>query len=203
MGSGKSPIGGGGGTGRVISPFEADSFFGNQWDSDLKSDEEVAMWDYADSGYEAVNSSLWDADGDPSRIPDSAVTSEGMSVLEEISSLDSAIAKAAIPETIIVYRGDQGDIFNGMDASQINKMKGQRFQNMGYSSSSISQDAAFQKKYIYKITVPKGKGHGAFIRDHSPHFTEHEFLIKRNAIFKIKGAVAQGQQIVVDLAMEG
>ena len=199
MGRGSSKAGGGGGI--VIDPADADKVFGDEWDNSLTRSEGIAIYDYADSGYEAVNSALWDADGDINSIPDSLTTDEGENVKREISLIDSALAKGNLTQNITVFRGDQGDIFQGADASQINQMKGRTFQNMGYSSASISQTSAVQQKYMYRITVPKGTGRGAFIRNQSPHFTEHEYLIKRSAKYKIKGATQQGNQIIVDLDM--
>lgn len=198
MGTGSSPMGGGG---MNIDPREADSFFGSEWDNSLSTAEKVAVFDYAGDAYKAINPALWNSGGNLSRISDSLTTSSGENVKKEINDIDSALAKGILKQNIVVYRGDRGDIFQNADAASINRMKGRTFQNMGYSSASITQDSAVQQRYMYRIVVPKGRGRGAFIRNQSPHYTEHEYLIKRNAKYKIKGATEQGKQIIVDLEM--
>lgn len=198
MGRGSSKAGGGG---MVIDYREANNFFGSEWENSLTTSEMVSIADYAGDAYKDINSALWGTDGDLDRIPDNLTTADGENVKREIQAIDSALAKGTLSQNIIVYRGDQGDIFQGADASQINKMKGRTFQNMGYSSASIDINGSTPQKYLYKITVPKGKGRGAYIQNLSPHTTEYEYLIKRSAKYKIKGAIQQGNQVIVDLDM--
>ncbi len=202
MGRGSSKAGGGGSI--VVDPMQADEFFGKEWTMAVTSAEGTALYDYADSGYEAVNQALWATGGDPNQISDDLFTDNEVNVKDEIRDLDSALSKGILKQNITVFRGDQGDIFNGMDADQINQsFKGRVFSNSGYSSSSISPKGVMQNRYLYRIQVPAGKGRGAFIRDYSPHVTEHEYLIKRSARYKVIGATTENGQTVVDLRMLG
>lgn len=202
MGRGSSKAGGGGSI--IVDPMQADEFFGREWNMALTSSEGTAVYDYADSGYMAVNQALWASGGDLNQISDTLTTDNEVNVKDEIRDLDNALSRATLKQNITVFRGDQGDIFGGMNADQINQnFKGRVFTNSGYSSSSISEKGVIGNNYLYRIQVPAGKGRGAFIRDNSPHFTEHEYLIKRDARYKVVRASTQNGQTVVDLRMLG
>ena len=187
----------------VIDPQDADKFFGEEWDKSLTTAEEISIYDYAGDGYKPINSALWATGGDVSKIDPNLTTDEGDRVVDEIRHIDSALAKGDLKQNIIVYRGDQGDIFDGLSALEIkHMMKGAIITNYGYSSASISEKSATAKAYQYNIKVKAGKGKGAFIRNQSPHYTEHEFLIRRNARLKVLDAYERPNgQIVVDMEM--
>lgn len=60
-------------------------------------------------------------------------------------------------------------------------------QDKGFMSTTVKKSVAadFDKGYILKINVPKGKGRGAYVRSVSNYSYEYEFLMKRSSKLKV------------------
>ena len=164
-------------TGKTVDENDTDTYFSNtEWEKSLGWQERDAVEWYSGYGYDDFNRAL--REGKP-----------GKNDLQKAALIDSAISKAELKEPINVYRGSSSDLVGGYSSiSDIKKyMVGQTVTDKGFTSTSISKNHTFGGQVHYKITVPPGKGRGAYIRGISQHPSEREFLRARNTKYLITG----------------
>lgn len=170
--SGKS----GGGGAKKFQEVTDDSIFDKSvkdWKYDMTGAERDTLTDYTEMFYSRVNYDLrWDNTEDFEK---------------QISELDSAISKFNLTSDIVTYRGASKSAFGG-GVPEI----GAIISDKAYLSTSIDKSVAqnFDKGYIFKINVPKGKGRGAYVDSISYHKGEREFLMKRSSKLKITGTAS-------------
>ena len=96
--------------------------------------------------------------------------------------IDEAIAQYELERPMRVYRA--------VDSNVMNKcLKNGIFTEHAYLSTSCYKYSSIlyrQNTDFLIIDIPKGKGIGAYIADYSAYPKQYEFLIKREAKFKIK-----------------
>lgn len=94
----------------------------------------------------------------------------------QIDLISSALADFNLQHNIVVYRA-QNELFN----------VGEEFTFKSFTSTSMSQEMLFgsQTAVQYEIEVPKGKGRGAYIKNHSGFPNEYEFLLQRDTKVKV------------------
>ena len=194
MGRGNSKSGGGG---KPFTPItdaksfgyaniygsneETDKFFGTpEWIDSLTPGEKSAVTWYTGSAYSSLNHNLRTGD-DLSECSDYQKS--------QIEKMDKAIAKAELKEPITLYRGSSTDLLGGAKTVEdIQKLVGATVKDKAYVSASVSKNGSFSHQPIaYKIIVPAGKGRGAYVGNISNVKSEAEYLMKRNATYKITG----------------
>ena len=186
MGRGSSKQSGGGGKFNQIQDakefkdmLDAEDFFGSNWIETLSQGENISLYSYTDDGYQQINQYL--RHGVPA--DDEA--------MNDIANLDSAIAKSVIRSPIVVKRGSTAEMF-GFDADakvtelDLSKFVGRTFHDKGFVSTTAG-GTSFLDTIEMRITVPAGRGRGGYIGTESAHPAESEFLIKRNASFRVTG----------------
>ena len=142
-----------------------------KWRNDITREEDNSVFEYTGDAYIGINEGLR--------------TGEGFS--EDyyefmVNDIDSAIGKFNLKQNIVVYRGVSKAAFGGAGPEV-----GAILQDKGFMSTTVKKSvaASFDKGYILKINVPKGKGRGAYVRSISQFSNEHEFLMKRSSKLKI------------------
>lgn len=172
--SGKSA----GGGAKKFQEVTDDSIFDKsvkEWRGAITTKEDNAVYEYTGDLYDPLNGALRGIKGygDPSSFD------------TEIQELDSALSKFNLTRNISVYRGVSSAAFGGGDIPEV----GTILQDKGYMSTTVKKSVAatFDKGYILKINVPKGKGRGAYVRSISQYSNEHEFLMKRSSKLKVTG----------------
>lgn len=177
---------------RFESPEEVKTWVGDyevEYIKALTNDERDAVKDYTLVGYSGVNRYLRGK---------SEASPEDLRLIEE---LDKAISKFTLKDDILVYRNVGRDALPpyGFD---IMDLVGKEYNDKAFMSTSVLKDGAFSRyDVMLEITVPKGKGNGAYINGLSTFKDEeYEFLIKRDATFKIK-EVEPGRVTTVRMEM--
>ena len=163
----------------VNDQFSPDAMFPN-WQGFINSAERQAVIDYTGSAYSSINNQL------RQNGYDTAPTG----LKEKIDRIDAAIAKFTLDKTLTVIRGSSAHLVGGYTtAAEINaNLKGAIVRDKGFMSTSAVTGSEFPGQIKYEITVPKGKGRGAFVAPISQYHTENEFLLKRGSLFKVLGA---------------
>ena len=196
--SGKGSYGGGART--LSSEKEAEQFFAEsdkKWLSKLTNKEESAIENYTEGGYQRINSSL----------------RKGKTT-EDSEVIDSAINKYEVKEPFTTYRTGSNELLAsiGIKTAQDVKdknLKGKTVSDKAFLSTSTLKNIALddlgdgiqapKSQILLKIDVTPGKGKGAFIKKVSGAPEESEFLMKRGAKMKIKGARTENGRTVIDL----
>ena len=196
--SGKGSSGGGART--LSSEKEAEQFFAEsdkKWLSKLTNKEESAIESYTEGGYQRINSSL----------------RKGKTT-EDSEVIDSAISKYEVKESFTTYRTGSNELLASIGvktAQDVNSknLKGKTVSDKAFLSTSTLKNIALddlgdgiqipKSQILLKIDVTPGKGKGAFIKKVSGAPEESEFLIKRGAKMKIKGARTENGRTVIDL----
>ena len=182
------------------SARQADAFFGlgspkgmyPSWHDAISGKEHDALYTYIGSSYTDINNYLRRGIETSSYYKDC------------IADMTRAISDFSLKKSIVVHRGAEAHIFGGFKtAAQINEMakKGARLTDKGFMSTSASSGSQFDGKYHFVITVPAGKGRGAYIAPFSRYRSENEFLLQKGSTFKITRAVDRGGQIEVHLRL--
>ena len=163
------------------SPPPPGGSFGD-WEKKLTALEKNTTVNYTGSAYEGINRRLREG---------AALGGYKM----DVEGIDDAIAKFELKDDIKVYRGTSSSALKSLfgdrhiTAEDINKkFKGAVVRDKAYLSTATNPGASFGGWVRFEITVRKGKGKGAFLAPISKHKSESEFLLKRNAGLKIKGA---------------
>lgn len=159
-----------------------------EWLDGLTAAEKQAISLYTGSWYQDVNGALR--------------SDKSLNAYDQarVNAIDSAIAKSEIKKPIVVYRGSTNDLVGGY--SSIDDIKsnlvGKTIQDKGYMSTSVSKDSSFGGNTYYRITIPTGKGRGAYVKSVSHFSHENEFLLKRGTNFLVTGVTKKksGQPVV-------
>jgi hypothetical protein len=142
----------------------------------LTSEEKAAVLHYSGSGYAALNKDLRTSKG------------EAPQHASLIKSLDSALAKGAAKEEMVVFRGENHpERFAG-------KGPGDSYIDHGYMSTSNEPSSAFGGEVFMHLTVPKGHPAGV-IPSHHAH--EKEVLLGRGSRVTINKIEKIGHRTVI------
>ena len=131
--------------------------------------------------------------------------SAGRGIEEKITLINSAIEKANIEDSVVVWRGTsfsnlvQGDI---LKATPIQEWRDMYINDNAFSSTSLIQRAAFSKEIEMQILLSKGK-RGAYIDELSEFPGEYEVLLQNGAALKILSAESRsGKYFIKAILME-
>ena len=163
-----------------------------QWKKKLSQDESDAIYSYAAGGYVDINSYLRNRSG-----ATKGWTAERKNRVEKrIKQIDDAIATFDLKDNILVQRGasqESLDILfeNSGGIDELAELVGSKYHDDGFMSTTVlsGNRVATTKPVVFYISIPAGKGRGAYINDFGEDFknTEYEFLIRRGADFTITG----------------
>lgn len=202
MGRGSSKLFGGGGGISVPNASEVQGraaynrLVNQTWVDSLSDEQKRAIVNYSTKTDDAINSALRNG----------GVGNYG----EDIRLLDSAIASYDLQDNIIVYRGVDAKAFGVSSADKINENilgKALKSDNAFLSTSTdkfIAGDFLTDESQsvLLKITVPSGRGRGAYISSVSGKSSEREFLIKRNPTLIPHALSSEGNYKVVEVVMK-
>ena len=203
----------------LTSQKRADEFFGkgnggayDTWRKELSDEESNGLKDYTFEGgpgdYEKINTRLRKGedvypDLDRNLIP---LGPEQVKDLQaQTKAMDSAIDKFNLEKPIIVHRGSGASLLNGKTnptAIMEEFGNGRRIRDNGFMSTSAVKGGRFDGQIHYIITVPAGKGRGAYVAPLSHREEENEFLLKRGSEFVVRNAYKDGNQTVVELEVQ-
>ena len=157
-----------------------------KWRSGLSEDSKAALYSYTADGYGDVNDYLRKVNGwdsiDSARVED------------QIKQIDSAISSFNLKDNIVVQRG-AGEVSldslfeNSGGINELTELIGHKYHDDGFMSSTVlmGNPVAITKPVVFDISIPAGKGRGAYINEFGSQFqdAEYEFLIKRGATFTV------------------
>ena len=165
--------------------FKRNGSYG-QWKSGLSKDSCDALFSYTGAGYGDVNDYLRKAQGWESISADM--------VEDQIARIDEAIASFDLKEGIVVQRGTSEAaldklLTNNCGIQSLTELVGKKYSDDAFMSSTvlIGNSVATTKPVVFDISIPAGKGRGAYINEFGSQFqnAEYEFLIKRGSSFTI------------------
>lgn len=164
--------------------------FEHIWNNPPTKEQAISMNEYGQHTYGVVNQELR-----------SGKAPEQSEAADTIKNLDDYISSCNLPFGITVFRGAGSELVGGCKSvDEINeKMKGAVVQDKAFVSTSLRQDRAFDTPMMYEIKVPKGKGIGAYVGDHTGHEGEYEFLLARSSYFRVNGAKESNGKVVVEM----
>ena len=157
-----------------------------KWKNGLSEDQNDALYSYTADGYGNVNDYLRKANG--------WETINAERVKDQIKQIDSAIASFDLKQNIVVQRGAMEaslDVLfeNSGGIDELSELIGHKYHDDGFMSSTvlIGNRVATTKPVVFDISIPAGKGRGAYINEFGSQFkdAEYEFLIKRGATFTV------------------
>ncbi len=106
--------------------------------------------------------------------------------------LESALDKYELKEETLFHRKTTAEIFKGADTvEKLRARFGETFVDDGFMSAATRDalDEQFTARPVtLHIKTPPGKGIGAYVKNHSTHPEETEFLFNRGAMVKLTGA---------------
>lgn len=160
---------------------DAKEYFGDAWEKSLTEDENFAFETYTGSGYEVINSTLRKGE------------SFGSYMGKVVSDLDAAIAKSELKEAIAVRRFSGPELFgksydDPISSNELEALVGTIITDNGFTSTTVlpRKNSHFGDIAMH-ITVPPGKGRGAYVANISQYKSEQEFLLARGSNFKVTG----------------
>ena len=160
-----------------------------KWEESLTDKEIDAITQYTagDEGtYDMINNYLW---------------SGGSKTWKTQADLiDKAISKFDLPENIMVYRGTEG--------ADLDLTKGSIINLKGFTSTSTDPEVAmayanndidwqYEKPVVLQISVPKGRGRGAYTAGYAMAPDESEVLLNRNSRIQVTGTRRRGGTTIV------
>lgn len=149
---------------------EADS-----WAAGLSDEEREAVTNYTGMDYKRVNKQL----------------RAGVEPWGEVQAIERALDRFNLPRGIIVHRRSSGSLLGGLtDTAEINQLVGSVIVDKGFTSSTTTNgtvNGAFGP-ISYHISVPAGRGAGAYVKPVSDNDAENEFLFNRGGCFRVLGA---------------
>lgn len=157
-----------------------------KWKNGLSADQKDALYSYTGDGYGNVNDYLRKKNG--------WETINAERVKDQIKDIDSAISSFDLKQNIVVQRGANQsslDVLfeNSGGIDELSELIGHKYYDDGFMSSTvlIGNPVATKKEVVFDISIPAGKGRGAYINEFGSQFqdTEYEFLIKRGATFTV------------------
>lgn len=111
--------------------------------------------------------------------------------VEKVTPLERGMAKAALPEDVVLFRGGSPKLFGRKDLKGINKsLVGKTFNDDGFISASLSEKVAtgFSKfrRVLVEIEAPKGTKAGILThRGVAIHPSEVEVLLTKGTRFRV------------------
>lgn len=146
---------------------------------ELTDEQNDAIFAYTQQAYEINQELRYNFEG-------GIVSSRFLDELKlDVDRIDHIIAGFENPESFITYRAVESGYYS-------DKAIGDIIQDKAFASSTPLYKAVeeyaqnYGKDTILKITVPKGKGFGAYINEISVHKDEeYEYLLKRNTKIKV------------------
>lgn len=130
-----------------------------------------------------------------------AVNSKKLAVKHN-EQLDDVIQKYELQDNIRCYRAVKIDALPKFD--KLEDLIGKTYTDKSYMSTTPTSDSKFIKsdmEYIFQITVPKGKGNGAYLENLTNVKNEYEFLLPRNRTFDITGVRKEGKRNFIEMEM--
>ena len=130
-----------------------------------------------------------------------AVNSKKLAVKHN-EQLDDVIQKYELQDNIRCYRAVKIDALPKFD--KLEDLIGKTYTDKSYVSTTPTLDSRFitsDKDYIFQITVPHGKGNGAYLENFTHVKNEYEFLLPRNCKFAIKGVRKEGKRNFIEMEM--
>jgi HK97 family phage portal protein len=149
-----------------IEKWDSQSFGG--WAQGLTHEEHAALRDYRKN---ATLPNVVAREGDRKDYVKTTHTLREAKVedtLTQMGHLDSALAKAVVPESVIAYRGIERLSAIGIDPKTVHAQIGHKVKDLGYMSMALDPRMAvmFQTRFqspgagkdgaVFKITIPKG-----------------------------------------------
>lgn len=175
------------------SPYE-------NWVKGLSDDEVKGIAVYTGSYYQDINEYLRGVDykGNPNGksydtlAKDAQTSNKAKKLLDAVNNIDTALksGRFELQEDIITYRGSSTKFFNGLtnvnSIDDLQKFIGAKITDEGIGSSAASKRKAWSKSCLIEMKFPKGKKvNGAYVDPISSNSGEDEFLIGRNAQYRI------------------
>lgn len=157
-----------------------------KWKNGLLEDQQEALYSYTADGFGNVNDYLRKANG--------WETINAERVKDQIKQIDSAISSFDLKQNIVVQRGaaeSSLDVLfeNSGGINELSELIGHKYHDDGFMSSTvlIGNSVATTKPVVFDISIPAGRGRGAYINEFGSQFkdAEYEFLIKRGATFTV------------------
>lgn len=112
-------------------------------------------------------------------------------VEQDIKELDEAVASFNLKKPVTVYRSSDSNLLGDekMSYEQMKSMVGKTVSDKAYLSTSTLKELPGEQTVggmvDYVIDVPAGKGNGAYVARYSENSSEREFLLRRNASYKV------------------
>lgn len=153
----------------------AEELTDKEWEDSLSKQARGAIIAYTGKGARAwINKSLYETNMRLGRFK----APKALTQKKIYDLIDQTISSYFLKRAITVYRGMETNPFGPVDS-----LIGRVVTMEGYTSTSLKRKVAkkFEDKYLWVITVPPGKGQGAFIGNISKTRSQQEFLLKRGA----------------------
>lgn len=156
-----------------------------KWKSGLSDDSKEALFLYTADGYGNVNDYLRKVNGWES------INAERVEA--QIARIDDAISAFELKQSIVVQRGagevSLDSLIDRYEINEITDLIGKKYHDDAFMSSTVlmGNRVATSKPVVFEISIPAGKGKGAYINEFGSQYkdAEYEFLIKRGADFTI------------------
>lgn len=161
------------------------NYQGKAWRKNLSGDEEEAIGEYSGHAYADINDAL--RSGHP--------LDDEYDVYRD--ALDGALQRSSAPADMIVYRG--------LSKKMLPNLKiGGLVSDKAFVSTSIDEEEARKGfgigKILATISIPKGSS-GAYIASLSPNPDEREWLLPRNATFKVLSLPHEGELKTAEVSL--
>lgn len=167
-----------------------------KWDQETTSQETVAIMNYCGPDYSGINGLLrHEMTENQVKLWDNTGTSK---IADMITNMDSAISKFELPEDIKVFRTCENDVLEKLEAKI-----GSTFHDDGFVSTSVVREKQASGNIFMEISVPKGKGVGAWVSPISGKPEEYEFLLNRGTDFTVTDISRDGVDTVIKMKVTG
>lgn len=192
-----------GATGITVYHSFSDSSYGEDADAYFRSNSNYEDWVSGsvmeDKEYDAVKDytgSMYKKINDVARGTNNTKLTEADKpyYLEKLKNAEAGLNKSELNKNIVVWRGTSSIMFGQKDMSyeQIKAFEGGMIRDKGLMSTSPhrndcwADDSHYGTNVFLKMSIPKGKGRGAWVDPISMHKGEKEFLVNTNSCFKIR-----------------
>ena len=119
-----------------------------------------------------------------------------------VRDIDGAMAQAAIPEDVLVYRGTgaltEYQTGANLSAADAQRLLGKTIVHDGFVSTSVKRETAFQSAIELQIKVPKGT-RGLWVKPISRYTRENELLLDRGYRMLVTGVRKEGTKTILDV----
>ena len=168
-----------------------------KWKTGLTADQKAAIDAYTTGGYADLNDFLRKR-GDWRNIDADAMTAFR-------DDLRSCIDGFDVKDPIKVYRYTGEDTFGNVSLGDLvsNEWHDPGFMSTSPTLEGIENAVITGKDIILEISIPSGKGHGAYLNELSPwKDKEYEFLLKDGSTFTIMEVDLSGEKPIVRMVMK-